>query len=183
MINLLPQPYLRELRREQLRRVFVVCGLLAIIVAFVNITLLFPPLLFLRFREASIEREIAIANQAPEIQRASGIEQRITELNAHLGAFERNEKATGMPISQLFEPALLARDHAIAITSLTFLPSDENRAASRLLIRGSAETRNALLRFADRLKTEHRYSSVVLPVENLLRDRDILFSLTVDVRE
>lgn len=183
MINLLPHPYLHELRREQLRRVFVICGLLAVVVVFVNITLLFPPLLFLRFREASIEREIAIANQAPEIQRASGIEQRIAAFNARLGAFERNEKATNVPVSQLFEPAFQARDRAIAITSLTFLPNDANRDVSRLLIRGSAETRNALMRFADRLKIEHRYSSVVLPVENLLRDRDITFSLTVDVRE
>lgn len=182
MINLLPRPYLRELRREQLRRVFVICGLLAIVVAFINIILLFPPFLFLRFREANIEREIAIVNQTPEIQRASGIEQRIAALNTRLGAFERNEKIS-VNVSQLFAPALQARDRAVAITSLAFVPSDTNRAVPQLHIRGTAETRDALIRFADHLKTEPRYSVVVLPVENLLHDRDIRFSLTVDVRE
>ena len=182
MINLLPHPYIRELGRERLRRVFVVCGVLAVIAVCINIILLFPPFLFLRFREPSIEREILIVNQTSEIQRASAIEQRIAALNLRLGAFERNEKSS-VKVSQLFEPVLRARDHMIAITDLAFFPSDANRAAPRLQIRGESETRDALIRFTDRLKTEPRYSSVVLPVENLLRDRDIVFLLTIDARE
>lgn len=147
----------------------------------INIIMLFPPFLFLRFREASVGRDIAIVNQTPEIQRASVIEQRIVELNARLDAFERDEEAM-TDISGLFEPVLHARDNAITITFFAFLPPGNTRAAPLLQIRGTAQTRDALINFADRLKTEPRYQSVVFPVEDLLRDHDILFSITISVR-
>lgn len=73
------------------------------------------------------------------------------------------------------------RSPEIKISSFRIAFTEKEKKAA-IAIRGTAATREALLAFTTRLKSDPEYASVDLPISNFAEERNIGFSLTITMK-
>jgi len=71
-------------------------------------------------------------------------------------------------------------DSGVKLTQFTFQEGDEEKLAN-VAVAGIASTRVSLSEFRDDVESHPLFESVELPISNLVKDRDITFSMIVSV--
>ena len=71
---------------------------------------------------------------------------------------------------------------SVKINSLLFDAKICNNCFSSILIRGHAETRSDLMDFIGSLSSSNYFEAIESPVSNLLDERDVYFSITIELK-
>ncbi|MFA6338604.1 MAG: PilN domain-containing protein [Candidatus Paceibacterota bacterium] len=83
--------------------------------------------------------------------------------------------------TEVFEKILSSRPTGIRINTISF--EEQKGGSSLVLINGISDNRSDLINFSQTLRKESGFSSVDLPISNLAKDKDIVFSITIKVNK
>lgn len=172
-LNLLPEKQKKNLGYVMNRRIIAFFGFGFFVSGVLLAFFLFLSYLFVLLPEKDIERAKA-AEEA--VQQAAGVKEKEEEIHALNRLFEiiiaREEKKRD--IGPFFRRLLLESPAGIFIKTAAFRGEGKGAGLS-----GNAATRDDLLRFIETLRAYAEVSEVVSPISNIIKDRDIAFTLVL----
>lgn len=182
MINLLPATEKEKIRKDYRLAVLSVCFSSAFFVLAVAV-LSFSPIFFVA---DSKYQEILAESRTKEVLMKQFQEQEMRKIVAGTNAKIILLKATSTPSApQLFRKILDVRPVGVSITGFSYdtasSPGKKVNSSFVIALQGMAESRTALLSFVDALNKEKSFSSVDLPLSNLISDADVSYSLNIMV--
>ncbi len=176
--SLLPDSYQKIIRREKALRI-VCIGLGAIITALtVTIILLLPSYFFLVFSRDDVLRRLE-AEQATFARRdVKPLEKEIEGTNQTVIAY-----LSGRSQHKDFAPILVALSEvkapSVRVTQITIRQGSGKYIAE---IAGRAGTRDDFLEYVRQLRSHKMFDGVASPVGNLLKEKDVVFTIVVDIK-
>lgn len=172
-LNLLPPEDLQRLGHEKLARFLVLILGLHTAALFAGGILMLPTYFFLTFQEKDTLIQIDLAQKSIQAERVKETEDAIKAINAKLQSLDAANSQRSLLSSHI---AAVGRhvNPGISLDRLTF--ARENR---KIEITGKAPTREEFLVFLDRLRNDPYFASVESPVNNLLKDTNVAFILTL----
>ncbi len=174
MINLIPPAARRVIIREYWTRVVSVWLLLASAAGIMVLILLLPTYLLISIKADVLNQEVAAASEKIASYDISATD--ILKANRHAQLLLNVQ--TPVPFYTLINDIEATAGPAIAINDFRFLRQGMN---DTIQLAGQASTRQDLASFRDTLDGDERFLSVDLPISNLIKDRDILFSMTINL--
>jgi len=173
MINLLPGEDKKDIKREYLRRVFVVAGTFLFINIAIGIILLYPVFYSLAIQRGFFQKELDLAKEIYSKGDKQGVTAYILEMNSKLsvlkdGYIDYQQK------SEAIKKILTWKNDDVFIEGITFLDK-------KVIIVGTSKTRDELLTFVDQLKTESFFKKIDSPASNLLKGVDLKFTINIDL--
>lgn len=176
MINLLPPEDKIAIKKEYLRRFFVVAGLFFASATLVSIVFLLLTFFFLAGYKKDLSRQAALSSQRAETLNLDAIVSEIMELNSRINILKSRKENLGL--SFILEKIIGTKAEGVKITGLGYEGSKGTEKA-KISISGGAKKRQDLLVFITSLEKEFGAENVLSPVSNLLNEKDAVFSLTV----
>ena len=179
MFNLIPQSlkgYILTDYKE--RRIIVVLAgvILLILIAFVFLA---PSLGYLFFEEKNILAEVEAMKSLDQFKKVDQVETSIKDANEQLRAL-LTEVSPVDPIRAI-ERVIEVKNSGVHITDLQY--QEITATSSSLVMKGSADKRDALKQFVTNVQALPGFADVVLPVSNFAKDKDIDFSISVTIYE
>lgn len=173
MINLIPFKAKRNLLTEYWARVASVWMLLGAVALLFSAAMILPVYVLIN---AQVSSYASGAHEAV---------QKVAEYKAVSKELEQASTQSRIIVDQEQEPVFSdfitvfdnMRGSEIEITSISLVRSDGDLGPVNL--KGTAETRQSLASFRDRLLSDKQIVEVELPISNLAKDSDIVFSLNV----
>ncbi len=173
MINLIPPTAEKSLKREYHLRVVAVWLFLFGTGALVVASLFLPSYMLVNTALESMTAQV-VANSASVATFDNGtaaLEKAMAE--ASLLA----DTATTTPtVSQYDGRIRTLAGNGVRITTTEYKITD---ATVTITVSGQADTRQSLANFKDGLELDSHFSNVTLPLSSLIKDRDLLFTMTV----
>lgn len=181
MTNLLPpQQIEKNISEYRLRLAGTALAMFAGILVLATI-LLAPSYLLATHKRAVVENDpIWQDDKDGEMSRGKQkeFEDVIKETNTILGTLGRTD--TEFYVSEdIIEKVIGFKTPSITISGIFF---DAVPEGSALSIKGIATNRQSLVSFTDTLKKDPAFVSVDLPISNLVKDRDISFSISIKLK-
>ena len=172
-MNFLPEENKKIIKKEYLRRLFVVIGIFSFSAISIGIILLLSPYLFLKDQKYNLERQLAVSEERFLRAKIEDIIPLVEELNAKISLLSSEQKNVGEK-SAFIKIILEEKTNKIKINDFFF-----NK--GKILIQGLSEDRQSLLSFIDSLKKKKDFKKVESPVSNLIKEKDIEFKLTIEL--
>jgi hypothetical protein len=154
-------------REYKLRRVVVIVTSLALVLSAALVGL-FPSYILTKVKQSEA------GALATPLQGEEDLEAWLKVFNGKLHALSAG--ITGAKASLDIEKVLSLKNSGVRITQMKW---DEGEAGDTLSLLGIATDRQTLLSFEKRLKDSGKFSSVMLPVSNLAKERDINFQINL----
>jgi hypothetical protein len=179
MTNLLPTFQKKSIRALYRKRFFALVFLSVAALAIAAILLALPSFLFLKSSEIVLvaKRDTLAAYETSTIART--LASAVADVNSRLAVFPSSETASPL-IADFMNPVLLAKTKAIHLIGFSYEKGTKPNTAS-VKITGTADSRVALLSFADKLKKVGSFSDVNVPIANFIKDSDVPFTITATV--
>ncbi len=178
MSNLLPFDEKKKIARARRARAVAVAALLLFYAGTIASVALFPSYLLLRVKENNVVSELADIRKEDFTKESESLAAVVRDINTKLHVFSHDDAV--LPVQEFITPLLLEKHPGVAVTSFHMEHSDTGTVLS---IEGEARARADLIAFVDTLKQDARFSGVNLPVSNLVRDKNIQFSLQFNSAE
>jgi hypothetical protein len=172
-MNFLPEEDKRKIKKEYLRRFFVVVGIFSFSAISIGVILLLSFSVFLMDQEYSLERLLAVSEERLSRGKIENIIFLAEELNTKISLLDSGQKNIGEK-SAFIKIILEEKTNKIKINDFFF---DKEK----ILIQGISENRQNLLSFVDSLRKKKDFKKVESPVSNLIKERDIEFKLTIEL--
>ncbi len=172
-MNFLPEEDKGKIKKEYLRRLFVVVGLFSLSTIFIGIILLLSSSVFLNDRKNNLERQLVISEERLSRGKIDDIIFLAEDLNKKISLLDSGQKNIREK-SSIIRLILGEKTGSIKINDFLF---DKDK----ILIQGTSDTRQGLLSFIDSLKKKEDFKKVESPVSNLIKERDIEFRLTIEL--
>ncbi len=172
-MNFLPEEDKGKIKKEYLRRLFVIIGIFSFFAISIGIILLLSPYLFLKDQEHNLERQLAISEERLLRGKIENTISLVEELNTKISLLDSGQKNIGEKSAVI---KLILEEKTNKIKILYFYFDKE-----KVLIQGLSESRQNLLSFIDSLKKKKGFKKVESPVSNLVKERDIEFKLTIEL--
>lgn len=172
-MNFLPEEDKRKIKKEYLRRLFVVLGIFSFSAISIGIILLLSSAVFLRGQKHNLERQLAISEERLLRGKIENTISLAEELNAKISLLGSGQENIGEK-SAFIKIILEEKTNKIKINDFFF---DKGK----VLIQGISENRQNLLSFIDSLRKKKDFKKVESPVSNLIKERDIEFKLTIEL--
>lgn len=174
-IDLLPQEEKETVRKEEARRVVVLFSCCLFMIIAVGAALLLPSYFSSYFFRKELERSLALAEQDASgrgtvraiLAEAKKTKAAVAEVRAALAV-----PPAGADILEKF----VAPGEGIAVT-LLFI-----RSTGEVAVEGRADTRDHLLAFEERLRASNLFLEVSFPLADIVRERDIRFSVKAKLK-
>ena len=179
-MNLLPEQYKKELRYEAWRRFTIAFGLyLSIILVIANVLLL-PPFFFILFQaDASVDR-LKTLQSSSEFREVSDSESRVKKVNTLLRVLTATENEN-KPITPILEDIMGRTSTSTSLSSLTFTRTTKGPDAIHIF--GEARRDSDLQIFEDALKkSPYITGEPNSPITNYLKERNLKFTITLDLK-
>ncbi|HEY4511725.1 MAG TPA: hypothetical protein VJH55_02700 [Candidatus Paceibacterota bacterium] len=173
MLNLLPEDKKVILKNDYLLRFSIVAVLLACLVIVIGIVLLLPSYLLLHATELALEDELRLKQNTESSKEYEKLRGLIKNANADLATLTPTE----VTVRELIELVVNKKGPAISIAHITATRKTDR--AVTMLVGGVAKTREDLVAFTRVLEADRAFEKVVLPVSNLAKSKDIVFTLSV----
>ena len=173
MINLLLPIDRKTIRTEYRRRLFVVGGLLTFGLALIALIIVSSFAFILSWRRDEVLGQITTTQQQFSTAELAKARQTVEEANASI-------KILGVispraPVALILKQLIDKRTAGIQLTSSKFTA----QGTGSVEVAGKSQTRVALLAYLEALRAEPRFLKVESPVKNIIRERDVTFSLTI----
>ena len=162
------------------RKRFMAVGLLGLSVLLVAAAILaMPSLLFLKSSEIVLtaKRDTLAGYETSTIART--LSSAVADVNSRLAVFPATETASPL-IADFVNPVLLAKTSTIHLVGFSY-QAGTTKTQAQVKITGTADSRVALLAFADRLKQVGSFSNVNVPITNFIKDTDVPFTVTATI--
>lgn len=180
-INLLPQDYQKDSRRELIRRLIAVGGVALFLVLAANLVLISPLWLLFSLEEKELGRQLEAIKSSPAFGRVAEIEKDIKDLNEAVALFKARESER-FGITQALESIIQNKPEGVKIESFYFSSAKEAPPQpARISVFGKARNREALIMFTQKNEADPFFASVQSPISNLLKDSDFDYSLILDI--
>lgn len=168
-VNLLPREEQYAVRLEETRRTIVVFALLAASALAVGFVFLVPSFLVYTFVERELIRGLKAEEEAFERQASRNTipkAQSALEAISEIRSYAASPPRASALLERFFDP-----ETEINVISLLI------RKDGTVFLSGHAATRNQLLQFEEALRSSNRFHEVALPLSNIVRERDIQFTV------
>ena len=176
MTNLLPFEEKKAVRGIYTVRRFIVALSLVVTGIIVGAIFLLPSFFIIAVKEQRLSEELAGMKKESTPDTNKQIEQAITEANKTMDILKLSD---GSALSEAMLATFSVKDSDISFTGFFYTKeTSDTSPRKQLVIRGKAATRNALITFVDRLKSERVFASADLPVSDLAQAKDLTFSIT-----
>jgi len=173
-LNLLPPEQKGNLNYEIDRRMVQFFGFWFFVIIIIFGALVLPAFFFISLQQPEVERAARIEEEARASVRTTETEGKILGINNLLDIIVTREEKKQNVLPFLKE--ILSRSPAkVWVAFITYMPA-ENRAT----VAGLAATRSELLKFIDLLKASPGIKTVTSPVSNIIQEKDINFSLSIE---
>lgn len=173
-INLLPEKTKREfIRGYYVTFTTLIFALLALVVA-LGSALLVPSYLLARAEAASLERYLSALEETVGLRERAGAGRAIAELSESidiLSSFEKTRPTADIMVA--LDRSLPPRVFLQGVSITHF-----GRNAGEVRVAGIADTRSGLLAFGDALKKNELFQNVMIPVNQLVPEKDVEFSFS-----
>lgn len=183
-MNLLPEENKILFKKYYLRRLFAVFAVLIFSIIVAGTIVLIPMYsLILSYKSdlngepAAHSKKDAETSESPPAGQASAAALEIKKLNNRLSFVEKMSEAKGL--NPIFKNILNKKNPGVKITYFSYEKGEED---GKISLTGKAETRDDLVIFESRLKKELGDNKVVSPVSNLIKEKDLNFSLSLYVQ-
>ncbi len=189
MINLMTVEDRGRLRRDYRRRLFVFGASLFFFVGLMILTVLVSFYLFLRWQSESLiaddlNRSAAFGNSVGQTTPSDAeTAQQAEDLEAWAVWAQRLQSGPE-PVDrawQVIGRLSVDRPAALYLSRLTWQPAESADAAPVLQVAGRAATRGDLLKFVEQLESDPTFARVESPISNLIKERDLDFTLELVV--
>lgn len=172
MINLIPPTAKKSIKREYIKRVLTVWLILFSVAFAILAVFLLPTFVALRGEISSLEE-----NAAAGLARVSQYDVSATELiNANTLAKMLLERATTSSPSEVINTLTTIAGTKVPLTNFLF---SNVATVGKITVSGVAATRQDLAVFRDAVSKDERFSTVDLPISNLIKDKDLLFTMNI----
>ncbi len=176
MRNLLTNYTKRLIQKEYYIRLVILATLLSSSVLVIASVFLVPSYILAKAQKVSIENQARVIKQ-------SLVSQEEESLSAALQlAQEELDILASIKDQKLFSERLkdVVREKPEGINLSSFTYKTQEGKKQSMVISGKAYTRNDLLSFEKKLRSNLDFSSVEFPVSNLAKDKDIDFSIALE---
>ncbi|MDP3958351.1 MAG: hypothetical protein Q8Q36_02725 [bacterium] len=173
MINLLPDSAKEAARAEYRRRLAVSSLVLFLTASFFVFLFLAPSYLLAYVKLASLEERRALFRKS--IEEATAVKE-LALLEAELSVLRPKEAAP--PVAALIEAVVKDKGPSVRLRQFSY---ERRGKTAKFDVSGSAATRASLIAFVDRLKKREEFEDVFSPVSNLVRDKDVEFTVQISL--
>ena len=176
-LNLLPSEDKKRIGRQRFTRFFIYVNVNIAIFLIIGIVLLLPTYFFLFFQNRGAQEFLAMQQQTTKTEQARELETRIQQTNATLERLQTKYNLAQYSLSESLANIVAKAPIGITLTFLSF-----EKETNHVALRGHALTRGDLLQFISIIREHPSFHDVESPVENILRDKNISFTLSFTVR-
>ncbi|MEK7662255.1 MAG: hypothetical protein AAB355_02025 [Patescibacteria group bacterium] len=177
MVNLLPETH-RKIIEAEYRSRALLTTLYFIIIFFIIAAALLLPAYFLSREKLAVVSVDSVTVTALAKSQAEEVRREISLLNEKLAILSL-EKST-LSVSEIVSLIISARGAGVYIKNMIY----ESRGnTSKIDVFGTAKTRDALIAFVERVKKEKKFSEVYSPISNLVKEKDIDFTVQIGITQ
>ncbi|OGZ45606.1 MAG: hypothetical protein A3J54_00795 [Candidatus Ryanbacteria bacterium RIFCSPHIGHO2_02_FULL_45_13b] len=175
-LNLLPPEDQKRIGYKRLILFFTYIHAGTFIILIIGNTLLLPTYFFLFFQNRGTNELLAAQQQTMETKEDREIESRIQQANTTLAYLKTTYAFTQDSLVASVTDTIVKAPPGITFMFLSF-----EKETSKMTLRGHAPARNDLLQFITALRAHPSFHDIESPVENILRDKNISFTLSFTV--
>ncbi len=183
MINLLPPGDKTEIKKEYLARFAAVLAFALFFSLIIAIVFLLPSLFLVNSQAQNYGRQVSLSKQRLALSEAAGAISAVQELNAKLKIFDgrRNDSAG---VTEVIGKIIGGAPRGIKLNAFSYGARTAKKGHERSVsVRGAASSRKKLLQFMDGLKNDPAFEDVKSPPSNLLKERNIDFSILITLKK
>ncbi len=193
MINLLPVEEKQKIQKAYRLRTAIVACAGAAVIFMINIFGLVPSYVGVLSKHETLTFQSGAAGGGGDGLGAEtrALEEKITKANKNTQIL-LGEKDAELP-RELFAEILSKKTSGTKITEISYSVPSSNETASAdkkgekkmpaIILAGIADTRESLLSFVNVLNESGMFSSVDLPISNFVKDRNLGFSINIEVKQ
>lgn len=174
--NLLPADEQQAVNQEQTRRLIWFFSVIVSCCVAIAIVLLFPSYLTVLYREQEVADSLDIEKNAFEKLGIKGALLEIKNLKQSMGMIQNALKDESSS-SQLLSALLDSGGERVVIQTISV---DANGSVS---LTGRSQTRDDLLAFEEVLKNSGRLQKITLPLEDIVKDTNISFTVQAEIKK
>lgn len=172
MINLIPPAARASVTREYWLRVLSVWFFLFGTACVVIVVLLFPTYVLIRMQVGVLDATVLAASS-----KTATFDESVAALTlANTQAKILVGEGSTTPFSQYISDIESTAGRDVQVSQLTF---ERSGAKGTISVSGVAKTRQSLAHFSDTLALNKAFSEVNLPISNLIKDKDLVFSMNI----
>lgn len=177
MFNLLPNNLKEKVRSEYYLRLFVVIFVSVFLIQIFFLIFLSPTWFVSLNKEQEIVLQSEKANTSSLDQKVETTNKQIKSINKKLEIINsRLEYPRAIPV---IDDILSRKTESITIKELMYETSDKK--SGKVTLKGTSDTRDSLVSFVKDLEESDILEQVDLPISNLTKDKNIEFSLVINV--
>lgn len=175
-LNLLPPENRARVGYERLSRFFTLFHGIIAVILITGIILLLPTYFFLFFQNSGVAELVSAKRENVESDQARQSEERIKNLNTRLRRLEKEYSANPISVTRYVHDIISRVPDGITLAHFSY-----QKDSAAITLRGTADTRDNLLRFIASLRSHSEFQNIKSPVENILQERNISFTLSFSV--
>ena len=180
MSNILPQKQISKIARLYRKRFMVVVFTSVTILFLVSCVLIAPSLYFAKQNEIALTAKKAQLDQLETGSYRTSLTASIADINDRLQVFGPTPAASPV-IGSFVNIVLAAKTPAVHIDEMHSILDEKNSNAADITVKGTADSREALLYFADTLRGYSSVSNLDVPIDTFIKNTDVPFTLTATV--
>lgn len=173
MLNLLPKDQKKKIIREYRTRFLIVAFSLLLAGEVIFLILLIPPYLTAKSRLYSLNSQSASIKAQNITTETDQLGAEVQKTSNYLDTFVSTTTPIG--VAKAIKNIVDMRGSSVRISGLTYGVQNSNQ---QIVVRGTADTRQALLDFVNKLKAQPGVISADLPVSDFAQSKNIDFSVT-----
>ncbi len=174
MINLLPTAYKKTLRGLYRLRLINTALVLFFLIVIAGGVLLVPSYILSSVRERNLSDKLDDLRNSKNSEATKAISATIADINKKIFLFAI-EKPRPSISDEVLAPIFTKQPEGVRLTSLSYETAEKNMTVR---IGGVASTRETLELFKKNLETYSRFSKVDLPLSDLVKNKDVEFTIT-----
>lgn len=178
MLNLATEKDKRNLQKEYRLRLVTIVLFLFFAITTLGALFLLPSYIILKVRSTSLEEKLVGLQESIVAEGGKEAQEFLAETNRRTTLVDTLTQTLESDV--VLAQALGERTRGVHVRSISFGESREG-AGAKISVRGTADTRSALVAFRDALAGQEGFENVVLPLKDLASNRNIPFGLTIDV--
>lgn len=173
MMNFLPTEDKKDIKKEYFRRLLVFAGLFSFLAVSVGAILLLSPLVFLKNQKDNLSNQLFFSEERISRENIENVIPLVEDLNRKIPLINSGVKEV-VEKSSFVKVILDEKTSDIKISE--FLLDNE-----KISIRGLSGSRQSLINFTEALRGKKDFKKVESPVSNLIKDKDIDFTLSIEL--
>jgi len=181
MINLLDNLEKNRIRKHYFVRLSIVSLLLTTLLFIIGSIFLFPSLFLISVKERESLKQSSVAERALIFHEEGDVLDMIQSTKKKILIFLIPQKE--LDPTRIIRTIVDTTNKSIAVEGFFLQKEGGEEGRNKMIVRGNARNRESLISFVDRLRKFELFESVELPTSNLVKSRNINFSITIFLLE